>query len=214
MGRKNLKQDNVSDFGSGWGRMKKTKIYGRLILSSCLFLVFAIFTAAGFADDHEDKHSNHEKHDSKHCNDKHDDNPDVLPVATNPNYSNECGACHFAYPPGLLPSASWRKIVAGMEDHFGEDVAIDTESKNMLIQYLESNAADTSKTELSTKIMRGIDGQTPLRIRELPYIIKKHHDIAPSVFKRPSIGSLSNCAACHKGAETGDFDDDRIVMPK
>ncbi|RJP87278.1 MAG: hypothetical protein C4518_12305 [Desulfobacteraceae bacterium] len=213
MGRKSLQQDNVVDFGSGCGRTKKTKICSRLILSSCLLLIFAFFTAAALADDHEGKHDSHKKHDTKHCDDKHDDNPDVLPV-TNPNYSNECGACHFAYPPGLLPSASWREIVAGLENHFGEEVAIDTESKNILIQYLESNAADTSKTELSEKIMRGIDGQTLLRITELSYIIKKHHDIEPSVFKRPSIGSLSNCAACHKGAETGDFDDDRIVMPK
>lgn len=213
MERKYLRLDNVVDCDSGYGRRKEIKSYGRLVLSSCLFLVFAIFTAAAFADDHEGKHDKHEKHDNKHCDDKHDDNPDVLPLA-NPNYSNECGACHFAYPPGLLPSASWQKIVAGLENHFGEDVAIDAESKNMLIQYLESNAADTSKTELSKKIMRGIDGQTPLRITELSYIVKKHHDIAPSVLKRPSIGSLSNCAACHKGAETGDFDDDWIVMPR
>ncbi len=33
---------------------------------------------------------------------------DVAPVK-NALYLEECGACHFAYQPGLLPSRSWKK---------------------------------------------------------------------------------------------------------
>ena len=61
--------------------------------------------------------------------------------------------------------------------------------------------------------MKGIDGQTPHRITELPYIIKKHRDIPPSVFKRAEIVSLSNCAACHMKTDKGDFDDDGVSIP-
>ena len=34
------------------------------------------------------------------------------------------------------------------------------------------------------------------------------------MFKRQSVGSFSNCLACHKGAEQGDFDDDRAAIPQ
>ena len=34
---------------------------------------------------------------------------EVEPV-TNKTYADECGSCHYAYPPGLLPSQSWAKL--------------------------------------------------------------------------------------------------------
>lgn len=45
-----------------------------------------------------------------------------------PTYEEECGACHFPYQPELLPSGSWKKIMAGLGDHFEEEIEIDTES--------------------------------------------------------------------------------------
>ena len=35
---------------------------------------------------------------------------EVAPV-TDEQYREECGACHFAYEPGWLPEASWRKLL-------------------------------------------------------------------------------------------------------
>ena len=32
-------------------------------------------------------------------------------------YLDECGACHLAYPPGLLPEPSWRLLLAHLDDH-------------------------------------------------------------------------------------------------
>ena len=32
-------------------------------------------------------------------------------TVTNPVYVEECGSCHMAYPPGLLPALSWQKIM-------------------------------------------------------------------------------------------------------
>ena len=36
----------------------------------------------------------------------------VAPV-TNALYAEECGSCHFAYPPGLLPASSWQQVMTG-----------------------------------------------------------------------------------------------------
>ena len=40
-------------------------------------------------------------------------------------YTQECAACHTAYPPGLLPAASWNRVVTGLDKHCGTDAALD-----------------------------------------------------------------------------------------
>ena len=67
----------------------------------------------------------------------------ITPV-NNPTYEEECGACHFPYQPELLPSGPWKKIIAGLDDHFGEEVEIDTESINAISGYFISNSAEKS----------------------------------------------------------------------
>jgi Dihaem cytochrome c len=125
-----------------------------------------------------------------------------------------CGDCHFAYQPGLLPSGSWDKILSNLADHFGEDIDVDHESKTIIAKYLKTNAADYSPAKLSAKIIKSIGNQTPLRITQISYIQRKHHELQPSVFKRKSIGSLSNCLAYHTTAEKGIYDDDSVTIPK
>ena len=48
-----------------------------------------------------------------------------LPAAASPAWKSECGSCHVAYPPGLLPAASWRAVMAGLDRHFDTDATID-----------------------------------------------------------------------------------------
>ncbi len=47
-----------------------------------------------------------------------------LKQVDNSTYKEACGACHFVYQPELLPSGSWVKILANLEDHFGETIAL------------------------------------------------------------------------------------------
>ena len=51
-------------------------------------------------------------------------------------------------------------------------------------------------------------------ITEIPYLLNKHHEIPPDVFKRESIGSFSNCAACQTNAGDGIYDDDNVRIPR
>ena len=53
-----------------------------------------------------------------------------------------------------------------------------------------------------------------MRITDIPYIRREHHELDPAVFKRVSIGSLANCIACHITAEKGIYDDDNVKIPK
>ncbi len=139
--------------------------------------------------------------------------PELSPV-DNSTYAEKCGACHFAYLPELLPSGSWQEILSRLDNHNGAKVAIDAEPKGVISRYLEANAAEKSRARRAKKIVRSLKGQTPTRITEVPYIHRKHDDISAEVFQRQSIGSFSNCSACHTTAEQGIFDDDNVKIPE
>ena len=51
------------------------------------------------------------------------------------------------------------------------------------------------------------------RITESAWFVREHRGIDPAVWKLPSVKSAAQCAACHTGADRGDFDDDRIRIP-
>lgn len=164
-------------------------------------------------DDHKGGRGQHrERKRERHRDDDHHES--YLKPVNNLTYKEECGACHFVYQPELLPSASWMKILANLDDHFGEAVELDDDSKRVISDYLKSNAAENSSAKVAVKIMRSLGNQVPLRITDIPSFRKKHHEISPDVVRRKSIGSLSNCSACHATAESGIYDDDNVIIPK
>ena len=168
------------------------------------------YTAFADHDDHEKK-SRYQKKERKHS--EHNGNRDQT-IVNNPTYTENCGACHLAYQPELLPSGSWAKILAEPADHFGEAIELDPEAEKIIADYLKANASDYSSTKLSSKIMKSVGNRTPQRITEIPIFQQKHREISQDVIKRESIGSLSNCSACHTTAEKGIYDDDNVKIPK
>ena len=121
---------------------------------------------------------------------------------------DECGGCHMVFQPQMLPKKSWAKIMDGLSDHFGEDASIDAETARPISTYLQDNAAD--KGWFGGKFMRGLsDGAAPLRITETPYWVREHNEEVPArAWKDPRVKSKANCLACHKRANSGDYDDD------
>jgi cytochrome c551/c552 len=138
----------------------------------------------------------------------------VFRPVNNLMYKTNCGGCHMAYLPELLPGPSWEKILNQAEDHFGEKITLEPKVREELLKYLRENAADRSSAKIAGKILASLEGKTPLRITEVPAFRKKHRKISPEIFNRKTIGSLSNCAACHPKAEQGNFDEDSVVIPQ
>mgnify|MGYP003572087236 FL=1 len=140
--------------------------------------------------------------------------PGVAPV-NNAFYAEECGACHFAYQPGLMPARSWQQLMANLEEHFGENAELETEEQTALTDYLVKNAAEFSKHKRSVKIMRSLStDKTPLRITEIPYMVRKHDDLSSKmVADNPKVKSLSYCEKCHTRADTGSYSEDDITIP-
>ena len=140
--------------------------------------------------------------------------PDVAPVSDT-LYAQECGSCHMAYPPGLLPARSWQRLMDNLADHFGDNAELPLEDAAAITGYLVDNAADRSSYPRSVRIAASLAPQNaPLRITELPYIAHEHHEIPPRlVAGNPQVRSLSQCPACHTRAEAGSFSEHEIYIP-
>lgn len=138
--------------------------------------------------------------------------PGVAPVVWKP-YFDECGSCHMAYQPGLLPAISWERIMATLDDHFGENAEMDEATRTAILNYLLNNAAGRNDYRLSNRLVYGLR-QAPLRITELPYFRHEHREIPPGLVRNnPRVRSLSNCDACHRDARRGIFSEHQVYIP-
>lgn len=131
---------------------------------------------------------------------------DRVPPVTDSVVLKECGACHMAFPPAFLPARSWRRLVHGLADHFGEDAGLPAETMEIIGAYMAANAGDVAPGGVARKYMRWVapDG-TPLRLTENP-AFRREHRFPESVWKDPKVVARSNCLACHADAARGRFE--------
>ncbi len=130
-------------------------------------------------------------------------------------YQQECGSCHLAYPPALLPTASWRALMAGLADHFGDNAELDPASTGDIALFLARNAADKAAGDYAERTWRATRGRAPsLRISSTDYFRGQHHEIpAKMVAGNPQVSSFSRCEACHTRAASGSFDEHEVRIP-
>jgi Dihaem cytochrome c len=124
-----------------------------------------------------------------------------------PKYAQECTACHVAYPAGMLPAASWQRVMAGLGKHYGTDASLDEASVREISGWLKANAGT----------YRRVSEEPPQdRITKSAWFLRKHREgeVPANVWKRASVGSPSNCAACHAGADKGNFNEHEVRIPK
>ncbi len=136
------------------------------------------------------------------------------PLPQSDTWNTECGDCHLAYHPTLLPARSWNKLLEQQHDHFGEDLDLDPDTLAELRAFANRYAAESGIDEPAYKINRSIPrDQTPLRITDTPYWRHKHEDIDAAVWRNPKVAGKSDCAACHLDAEQGTFEDSDMRLP-
>jgi hypothetical protein len=144
-----------------------------------------------------------------------DGGDNVLPKLTHKNWQQECASCHLAYAPSFLPKASWRRVMGGLEQHFGENASLDPAMQADILRFLEANAADSGNSRMGNKVMQRMGAnEAPLRISETRWFVKKHDEVPRATWSRKAIGSAANCAACHRQAEQGIFNEHDVRIPK
>ena len=139
----------------------------------------------------------------------------VLPRQLNKAWQQECASCHIAYAPAFLPKASWQRLMGSLDNHFGENASLDPATRADILKYLEANAADSGTSQTGRRVMQRVDPQdVPVRITETRWFVRKHDEVPRTTWSRKSVGSAANCAACHRQAEKGVFDEDAVRIPK
>jgi mono/diheme cytochrome c family protein len=134
----------------------------------------------------------------------HADSGPLMPRDVLPAYTQECASCHMAYPPGMLPARSWQRVMGGLDKHYGTDASLDAATVKQIAGWLQAHAGTAR---------RGNEEPPQDRITRSAWFENKHRKIDRSVWTLASVKSAAHCAACHTGAERGDFDDDRLTFP-
>lgn len=139
-----------------------------------------------------------------------------FPMPPDPLYVSECGSCHTAYAPGLLPARSWRRMMDELEHHFGSDAALPEPQRLAILNALVDHAADAA---VATPLMRRIAGSihpgaAPQHIVETPFFKYMHDEVPQSFWRRPRIKNPANCGACHPRADEGRYGEREVRIPK
>ncbi|MFZ5481470.1 MAG: cytochrome C [Myxococcota bacterium] len=135
--------------------------------------------------------------------DEHDDRPRPArpAVPPDPSYAKECGSCHLAFPPPLLPARTWVTILGNLGDHFGDDASLPDEKRAALTAWLVASAGRDR-------------GDDTLRVTGTRWF-RSEHDELPGRLVGPAaeVKSWAACASCHPGAARGSFDEEAIRVP-
>lgn len=123
-------------------------------------------------------------------------------AAGRPVYTAECGSCHVAYPPALLTATSWDRVMATLDKHFGVDASVDAATARTVSAYLRTHAGSERRA-----------GGGTLRITETAWFRHEHDEVPAQAWKSPQTRSAANCAACHTGADRGDYSERGIRLP-
>lgn len=122
-----------------------------------------------------------------------------------PRYQQECAACHVAYPPGMLPAESWRRVMQGLSRHHGTDASLDAAATNELSAWLSARAGT---------FKRAREAPPEDRITRSAWFLRKHDEVPAAAWKRPAVKGAANCTACHAQADQGVFDEHQVRIPR
>jgi len=142
----------------------------------------------------------------------------ALGPVDNATYTQECGSCHLAYPPGLLPAQDWAQIMTpeALANHYGDDASLSEAVRSEISAFLAANAGDGAWQRDATSGLSHGDappGDLP-RITATVQFRREHKEIpARLVTGNPGVKSFSQCNACHRKATEGQYDERWIDIP-
>lgn len=121
----------------------------------------------------------------------------------NVTWRAECGSCHVAYPPALLPAADWRQLMGSLDRHFGVDAAVDAKATAEIEAFLAANG----------RLGDGRVTEAQPRVTTTRWFQHEHGKVSAAVFRSSSVKTAANCGACHPGAATSDFNEHAVRIP-
>lgn len=129
----------------------------------------------------------------------------LIPAQVLPLYKQECAACHTAYPPGMLPAASWQRIMTGLGRHYGSDASLEPAQVQQVSAWLQAHAGTYKRVR---------EEPPEDRLTRAAWFARKHREVDVAVWKRASVKSPAQCSACHAQADQGRFDERQVRIPR
>lgn len=133
--------------------------------------------------------------------------PDAVTADAAQSWLTECGRCHLAYPPGLLPAKAWERHMNTLSHHYGSNASLAPAEEQAIRDFLLLVSSNNRQPLEGTV---GADEQP--RITATRWFKRRHHAVSPEQFARASVGGAGNCAACHRKVERGSFG--KVKIPR
>jgi cytochrome c553 len=134
---------------------------------------------------------------------------DRMPILADapPAFKAECGSCHIAFPPALLVADDWRRVMASLDRHYGDNASLDDKTRQALTDFLVRNAGGSGRSRITAA------AGDPPRLTRTSWFERKHDEVPAVVWKDKRVGSAANCAACHSRADQGSYSEREIILP-
>jgi hypothetical protein len=127
-----------------------------------------------------------------------------LPPAAPPAFEAECGACHLPFPPALLTAPDWKRVMARLDRHYGDNASLDEKTRREIEDFLVRNASTRSR-------MAGAGD--PPRLTASAWFRREHREVPQAIWRDARVKSASNCSACHSRAGQGSYREREIALP-
>ncbi len=121
----------------------------------------------------------------------------AFPADVPKSYRTECGDCHVAFAPDLLPVEAWQRIMDGLPHHFGVDATLDAKEHEEIGSFLARNAGNG---------LYPMKHGDPLRLTDTLWFHRRHGQVK-ALFQDPRVVSRANCSACHTHGDEGRYDE-------
>jgi hypothetical protein len=104
-------------------------------------------------------------------------------------YLQACGSCHLALPPQVLPTQTWRDVIAD-SNHYGAVITpLAGVERSFMWRYLSTFSRPLNEGE-----------ETPYRVGKSRYFKVLHPQVT-----LPQPVKMEGCVTCHPGAGKNDF---------
>lgn len=132
-----------------------------------------------------------------------------LPADAPPAFKAECSSCHLAFPPALLAADDWRRVMAALDKHYGDNASLDDTTRRSIEDFLVRHARNPKKVGAGNTV----PAADPPRLTATAWFKRKHHEVSQAEWSHARLKSPANCAGCHTRASEGSFREREIVLP-
>ncbi len=120
-------------------------------------------------------------------------------------WNEECGSCHFAFPPALAPARVWLAMIDPATTHFGETLDLSAGRRAQLEHFAAAHSAEHEAGWVAERTRRADWGAQ--RITATPFWRRLHRDLDFEALKRSGrVAAAYDCGACHRDAASGKFE--------